>query len=603
MDLPWTKKSLEKQRILLLMIVGFALLSKMVRSLLTFVSVIKYNSTLPNRPVLPKIQPGYLKDLIPSTAPEHPEPWPSIQADVEAKIIPGLTHWQSPNFMAFFPALVTYPSLLGEMYSAAFTAPAFNWLCSPACTELETIVMDWVANALALPDCFISTSSGGGGGVIHGSASEAIVTVMVAARERYLRLKADAEGLQEGTLERDDRIAFLRGRMVALSSDQAHSSTQKGALIAGTRYRSIATSLSEDLSLTAPRLEEALQACYTDGLEPYYVTLSLGTTSTCAVDDFASIATLRSKYPSLWIHVDAAYAGAALILPEYQAQYSASIGAVADSFNFNMHKWLLVNFDASCLFVQNRNHLTRALSITPSYLQNTFTDSGLVTDYRDWQIPLGRRFRALKIWFVMRSYGIEGLRKHIENSIRVGEKFRDMVVDKSDLFEVIATPRFALTCLRVKPSLAAAILTENQRVVPEEKVYMNGDATPHPHQPVRAASFSAEETDEQDSMKVAAQSNLPALNSTSNSTSTKAKQRHQEAETLANTITKDIAELINSRGEIFITPSTTAGKTFIRVVSGNPGTSEGYAKRAFGIIVAAAEEVLRGRVRGEELRN
>ena len=509
--------------------------------------------------------------------------------------MPGLTHWQSPNFMAFFPALVTYPSLLGEMYSAAFTAPAFNWLCSPACTELETIVMDWLAKALALPDCFLSTSPGGGGGVIHGSASEATVTVMVAARERYLRLKADAERLQEGTMERDDRIAFLRGRMIALSSDQAHSSTQKGALIAGTRYRSIPTALSEDLSLTAPRLEEALQKCYGDGLEPYYLTLSLGATNTCAVDDFASIATLRSKYPSLWIHIDAAYAGAALVLPQYQIQFSQDIGRVSDSFNVNMHKWLLVNFDASCLFVRNRNHLTRALSITPTYLQNAFTDSNLVTDYRDWQIPLGRRFRALKIWFVMRSYGLEGLRAHIEKSIRVGEAFRDMALERRDLFEIIATPRFALTCLRVRPDVVAAMKMGQRHAT---KMYMNGDAG-HPHAgSVEAISSRAQETDEDDMMKDGARSNLQADEETE-----EAQRQQQAAESLANTVTKDIAESINSRGELFITASTTAGKTFIRVVSGNPSTSVEYAQRAFGIIIETTEEVLSEGERAKNLRN
>ncbi|ERF69359.1 hypothetical protein EPUS_08832 [Endocarpon pusillum Z07020] len=552
--------------------------------------IIEYNSTLPNRPVLPKIQPGYLRDLIPSNAPEQPEPWPLIQADVESQIIPGLTHWQSPNFMAFFPALVTYPSLLGEMYSAAFTAPAFNWLCSPACTELETIVMDWVAKALALPDCFLSTSSGGGGGVIHGSASEALVTTMVAARERYLRVRADAEGLRNGTMERDDRIAFLRGRLVALSSDQAHSSTQKGALITGTRYRSISTSLSEDLSLTAPRLEEALQQCHADGLEPYYLTLTLGTTSTCAVDDFASIATLRSQYPNLWIHIDAAYAGAALILQVYQAQYSQDIGRVSDSFNFNMHKWLLVNFDASCLFVQNRNHLTRALSINPSYLQNSFTESGLVTDYRDWQIPLGRRFRALKIWFVMRSYGVEGLRTHVENSLRVGETFTAMVVERRDLFEIIATPRFALTCLRLRPDVAAAARMKQRQV--NEKIYMSGDTElPHPRSD-RIASLGASDTGEGQMLKVDAQSNLPGHDGA-----------EQASETLANNLTKDIADLINSRGEIFITPTTTARKTLIRVVSGNPAASKEHAKKAFDIIVRTTEEVLDKCRQDEDLRN
>ena len=159
--------------------------------------------------------------------------------------------------MAFFPAGVTYPSLLGEMYSAAFTAPAFNWLCSPACTELETIVVDWMAKAMGLPDCFLSKSANGGGGVIQGSASEAIVTVMVAARERYLRERCDGELLEEGSKERNDRVADLRGRLVALSSDQAHSSTQKGALIAGTRYKSIPVDYGEELALTGGEVEES----------------------------------------------------------------------------------------------------------------------------------------------------------------------------------------------------------------------------------------------------------------------------------------------------------------------------------------------------------
>lgn len=437
--------------------------------------------------------------------------------------------------------------------------------------------MDWVAKALALPNCFLSTSPGGGGGVIHGSASEAIVTVMVAARERYLRVKVGSEGLQEGTLERDDRIAFLRGRMVALSSDQAHSSTQKSALITGTRYRSIPTSLSEDLSLTARRLEAALQQCHSEGLEPYYLTLSFGTTSTCAVDDFASISALRSKYPNLWIHIDAAYAGAALILPKYATQYCEDIGRVCDSFNFNMHKWLLVNFDASCLFVQNRNHLTRALSISPSYLQNSFTDSGLVTDYRDWQIPLGRRFRALKIWFVMRTYGVEGLRAHIENSIKVGEAFHEMVLKRDDLFEVVATPRFALTCFRVRPGVAAAEANNQRR-----QVYMNGDVARPNSELVQSESSGPEGIDE-DTMKVDAETNFqyPKVET--------------QAETLANTVTKNVAELINSRRDIFITASTTAGKTFIRVVSGSPNANVEYARRAFEILVGTTEEVLGGR--------
>jgi aromatic-L-amino-acid decarboxylase len=513
--------------------------------------VISYNASLPTLPVLPTIQPGYLAPLLPSSAPTTPESWPAIQSDIASKIVPGLTHWQSPNFMAFFPAGVTYPSLLGEMYSAAFTAPAFNWLCSPACTELETIVTDWMAKAMALPECFLSKSANGGGGVIQGSASEAVVTVMVAARERYLREKCDKEGLKEGSKERDDRVAELRGRLVALSSDQAHSSTQKGALIAGTRYKSIAAEYDEELALTGEKLRRVLEECEKDGLEPYFLTTSLGTTGTCAVDRFSEVGEVKIDYPAMWVHVDAAYAGAALVCEEYQ-HYSRTF-TMADSFDMNMHKWLLVNFDASCLYVQNRNHLTRALSITPSYLQNNYTDSGLVTDYRDWQIPLGRRFRALKIWFVMRSYGLDGMKAHIRKTIKIGEVFRDLVEERSDLFEIVAPPRFALTCFRVKPSVVAGHSAMNGSAGMPSKVKdeaLMGDFIPNPD---------------------------------------------AQAETDANAVTKEISELINHRGEIFITSSTSAGKSMIRVVSGNPNAEEKYVRNAFDIIVRTTDEVLQKR--------
>jgi aromatic-L-amino-acid/L-tryptophan decarboxylase len=304
--------------------------------------VIDYYDTLPSRRVLSNVQPGYLRPLLPSSAPMKPESWESIQADIEDKIMPGLTHWQSPNFMAFFPATNTFPSMLGELYSAAFTAPAFNWLCSPAVTELETVVLDWMAQAMGLPEEYLSTSKRGGGGVIQGSASEAIVTVMVAARERFLRRRVEKEGL-EGE-DKEMRIAELRSKLVALGSDQTHSSTAKAALIAGTRYKSVKTQLKDDLSMTGKALRELLEECKREGLEPYYLTTTLGTTNTCAVDRFEEIRDVLTECPDVWVHVDAAYAGAAMICEEYQ-HLLRGVEAF-DSFDMNMHKWLLVNFDA-----------------------------------------------------------------------------------------------------------------------------------------------------------------------------------------------------------------------------------------------------------------
>lgn len=310
--------------------------------------VIDYFDGLPSQRVVPTIEPGYLRPQIPTTPPTDPETWTQIQADLDSKIKPGLTHWQSPNFMAFFPASVTYPSILGEMYSATFTAPAFNWLCSPACTELETIMMDWVARALALPECFLSSSENRGGGVIQNSASDAVATMMVAARERRVRERALAEGLKEDSREYEDRLMELRPWLVALGSDQAHSSTAKAALIAGTRYRSVATSLSDNMELTGDAVRAVLEQCDRDGLDPYFITLSMGTTNSCAVDRFAEIKAVLKEKPSwqrIWVHVDAAYAGAALVADEWQ-YIAKEFAEGVDSFNMNMHKWLLVNFDA-----------------------------------------------------------------------------------------------------------------------------------------------------------------------------------------------------------------------------------------------------------------
>lgn len=418
--------------------------------------------------------------------------------------------------MAFFPANSSFPGMLGELYSAAFTMPAFNWICSPAVTELETIVMDWMAKLLNLPDCYLST--GEGGGVIQGSASEAIVTVMVAARDKYLR---ETTAHLSGE-EKEDAIAHKRSRLVALGSDQAHSSTQKAAQIAGVRYRSVPTKLSDNFSMSGAALEETIKELKSRGLEPFYLTTTLGSTSTCAVDAFSSIASVTQAYSSpgageIWVHVDAAYAGAALVCPEYQDLTSSFHHF--HSFDMNMHKWLLVNFDASCLFIKKRKDLTDALSITPSYLRNEFTESGLVTDYRDWQIPLGRRFRALKIWFVLRTYGVSGLQAHIRKHIKFGELFNELLRSRADLFHIITGPAFALNVFNI---------------IPKDEKAGKGEY---------------------------------------------------------DSLTKDVYELINRRGEIYLTSSVVGGVYAIRVVSANPLAQESFIRKAFGILVDTAEEL------------
>lgn len=363
--------------------------------------------------------------------------------------MPGITHWSSPGFMAFFPCSSSYPAAIAEMYSNAFNGAHFNWICSPAVTELETIVLDWVAQALGLPECYTSGGSTHGGGVLHGTASEAILTVMVGARDKYIAAKLGH--LPDGE-DKEEETWRLRSKLVALGSAGAHSSTKKAAQVLGVRFATVPVYEEDGFAMKGASLAKTLDELKAKGLEPFYLTTTMGTTDVCAVDDFAGIAnTLQERITSgateIFVHVDAAYAGSALLLPENQ--HLAKPFVHFHSFNFNPHKWMLTTFDCSATFIRSRADLITALSIKPPYLRNQFSDNELVTDYRDWQIPLGRRFRSLKLWFVLRSYGIRGLQKHIQNGVSMGESLEAKLTSRPDLFTVFTAARFALVSLRV----------------------------------------------------------------------------------------------------------------------------------------------------------
>ncbi|KAF1835561.1 dopa decarboxylase-like protein [Decorospora gaudefroyi] len=494
-----------------------------------------YYETLPSRPVLSTVTPGYLRPLLPESPPEEGEPWEKIQADISRVIMPGLTHWNSPKFMAFFPCNSSFPAMLGEMYSGAFNAAAFNWICSPAITELETVMMDWVAQLLALPKEFLS--HGEGGGIIQGTASEVTVTALVAARERIIRRKLI--DMPEGE-EKIDTAADIRGKLVALGSEHAHSSTQKAALVAGTRYRSVPAPKETNYAVTASALRQTIQECRARGHEPFYFTITLGSTGTCAIDDLNGIAALAATEPNLWIHVDAAYAGSALLLPEYQ--HLCPPLAAFDSFNFNLHKWLLVNFDCSAFFVKRRKDLIDTYSITPSYLRNPHSEAGLVTDYRDWQIPLGRRFRSLKVWFVLRSFGAQGLRTFVRRTVALGVFFADLIKRRPDVFGLVTEPAFGLVTFQIRNLGPLGAGARANRVVPVRDALTNG------FEPDADAQYAE----------------------------------------LVNQKTREVYEAVNAKGEFFLTSTVVGGQYVIRVVSATLLSEEKYMERLFDVLVKEA---------------
>ncbi|ORX72086.1 hypothetical protein DL89DRAFT_244467 [Linderina pennispora] len=406
-------------------------------------AIADYYEAVNDIPPMSTVSPGYLYKLLPHEAPESPESFDAIQRDLQTKIMPGMTHWQSGNFFSWFPSNSSFPAILGDMYSSMFDVVGFNWLCSPAATELETVVMDWLGKLIGLDKRFLSFkedgTEGNGGGVIQGSASEAHIVAMIAAREMALeRLKA-----QDGATSED--VDKQRHKLVAYFSDQTHSSGQKAANVIGCKTTSVPT--GEDFRLTKEALERAIAQDKEQGLIPFFVCGTFGTTNTTAIDDLPGIADV-AQHESLWHHIDAAYAGSALTCPEFRPLAAGS--ERADSFNFNPHKWMLTNFDCSALWVADSTHLVNALSIHREYYPKVEGDTAFIKDYRNWQLPLGRRFRSLKLWFVMRMYGAEGIRKHIRDDVAQAKWLADQLV-ADGRFELIVPVVFGLAVLRIKP--------------------------------------------------------------------------------------------------------------------------------------------------------
>ncbi|XP_059667644.1 tyrosine decarboxylase-like [Cornus florida] len=392
-----------------------------------------YYKNIEKYPVRSRVEPGYLRQRLPESAPNNPEPIETILQDVETDIIPGLTHWQSPNFFAYFPINTSIAGFLGEMLLSGFNVVAFNWQSSPAATELENIVMDWLAKLLKLPKSF--HFSGGGGGVIHGGTCEAIVCTLTAARDQKL-----SQIGKENT-----------GKLVVYGSDQTHSSFLKAAHIAGIHpknFRAISTTKSMEFGLSPDSLLSTILSDVKMGLIPLYICATVGTTSSNAVDPLGPICDVAKQH-GIWVHVDAAYAGSACICPEFRRFIDGVEGAT--SFSFNAHKWLLTGLDCCCLWVKDPSALVKALSTYPEYLRNKATDSKLVVDYKDWQIGLSRRFQAMKLWIVLRSHGVTKLRNYIRGHVEMAKHFEGFVASDKR-FEVVVPRNFAMVCFRVLPS-------------------------------------------------------------------------------------------------------------------------------------------------------
>jgi aromatic-L-amino-acid/L-tryptophan decarboxylase len=385
-----------------------------------------YMTGVEDYPVRAQTSPGEIAAMLPPAPPMAGEPMEEIFADFKSKVLPGITHWQHPSFFAYFPANSSPPSVLAEMLTASLGAQCMLWQTSPAATEMETLMMEWLRQMTGLPE--------GLHGVIQDSASGAILCALLTARERATGWAANADGMA------------AMAPLVAYTSEQAHSATEKGAKIAG--YGKANVRLIETDAAFAMRpdaLREAIAEDRAAGRVPACVVASMGTTGVGAVDPLRPIGEICREH-DVFLHVDAAWGGSALILPE--ERWMADGVELVDSFVFNPHKWLMTNFDCSAHYVRDPDALIRTLSILPEFLKSR--EQGEIIDYRDWSVPLGRRFRALKLWFVIRSHGVKGLRAVLRRHIALAREAEDWIAEAPD-FEIVAGRSLSLFNFRYRP--------------------------------------------------------------------------------------------------------------------------------------------------------
>ena len=387
----------------------------------------EYMDIIESYPVKSMVKPREIYDHLPADMPISGESMSQIMADFKNIIMPGITHWQHPNFYAYFQANTSPPSILAEMLTASLGIQGMKWETSPASTELEEKVMSWLSRAIGLPSEWQ--------GVIQSTASDSTLCAVLTARERQSNYAINERGFD------------MDKRYRVYCSTETHSSAEKAAKIAGIgRENVIKIKTDSKLALSPTLLQEQIVQDQADGFTPLCILATLGTTSTLAMDPIQSISEVAKAY-NIWLHIDAAYAGSALILPEYKALITGI--EQVDSFVFNPHKWLFTNFDCSAYFVKDPEALKNTFAILPEYLK-TSTDS-VVNNHSDWGIPLGRRFRSLKLWFVLRYYGLIGLQEILRGHIEMARWLEQQIVDHVD-FELMISRSMNLVCFRWHPS-------------------------------------------------------------------------------------------------------------------------------------------------------
>jgi len=381
-----------------------------------------YLKGIENYPVKPDIEPGDIYHQLPVQAPEQAESMATIFGDFKEIILPGMTHWQSPSFHAYFPGNNSKPSILAEMLTATMGAQCMVWATSPAATELEDRMMEWLRQMVGLEDNWV--------GSIQSGASDATLNAILTAREKASGFSTNDEGL-------------VKNNYRIYASEHIHSSIDKAIAIAGIgKSNLVKIAVDDAFALRTDALENAIQQDLAVGKKPLMIIAALGTTGSTAIDPLSQIVQIAKKH-KIWVHVDAALAGTALLLDSMR--WLADGVEEADSFVFNPHKWMFTNFDASAYFVKDKQALINTFSVTPEYLRTKEYEE--VNNYRDWGVPLGRRFRALKLWFVIRNYGVAGLKEKIAGHLKMAQWFKQQV-DAAEDFEVLAPVPLNTICFR-----------------------------------------------------------------------------------------------------------------------------------------------------------